>query len=798
MPNRDVYSSKPAALRDFGGGWNVTDNEYNTASRFQTVSDNVVVGTDNAIGPRFGYKLFADLKRGTVTRKTGNVTYQTFNASPVLRINKNAHGHAAGDHVTVSSLGGAIANIPDQPSGVYGIRTVDVNWFEIVLRANATANATSGSLNFQYDHDNHVLGGSILEAAYFQGYLLIFSDIGEIASISSTAITRIWDVSKSNALAGNPIGWRKQTDEVTLSHVSFDTFKQSLLVVNGKNNDKPIDINLMRTPIVEYLVDPATSSNSFVYSAEFILSFDGYVLLVNSNNTSTTSTNTDTTVDISARGTSGVFVGNPSPDDAVQIDLGRITQTIEPRITGVSTIRNKVFIGFYDSAMLGTLGTYNGTVHEPQFDDQVPQHGTINHRVISNLGNDLLMCDYAGVPAFSQSQIASTITPQRISQLIDPELNKHLSRLSPNTLRYNAFSVFAPRDHQYMLFIPKFDSASVFLGADVPFYIPADLAVNNQILVNVPNHTVSVGDFVTISGASSFTGLNAGQVNGTREVVGIVNADYIIIQLDVTPTATGTSGGGYPVTFTPVSDETLGYIFTVNPALRIRRWTRFRHLNWICGTVSREGRVFFCTADRVYQFGGSDNPYYGDGVNDYDYASYTQAFTYAEGDTVYDSTTLTTYRCLESYISVEATFAAERVTNDTYWEVYLGEEIEWAAETPWSDFGDRQSVKSNKAIRIDATGSAGFTMETFVDSIYWDLSDYTRAPSTSMDFVGKDAGGYGAGTQNYGTGRRTKEQFGYTYPFRCMIAKVRISGSTKLPLRISGIFFLYQKGSSIR
>ena len=798
MPNRDVYSAQPAALRDFSGGWNVTDNEYNTASRFQTVSDNVVVGTDNAIGPRFGYKLYADLKGGTETREAGSVTFTTTNNSPVLRVNKNAHGHSAGDHVTITAISGTIANIPDQPSGCYGIVAVDTNWFEIVLRANATATATSGSLTFQYDHDDHILGGNILESAYFQGYIIIFSDIGEIVAISSSAITRIWDVAKSAALSGAPFGWRQQAGEVPLSHVSFDTFKQSLLVVNGKNNDKPLDIDLTRTPIVEFLVDPATSSNSFVYSAEFILSFDGYVLLVNSNNTSTTSTNTDTTVDISARGTSGVFVGNPSPDDAVQIDLGRITQTIEPRITGVSTIRNKVFIGFYDSAMLGTLGTYVGSVHEPQFDDQVPQHGTINHRVISNLGNDLLMCDYAGIPAFSQSQIASTITPQRISQLIDPAINAHLARLSPDTLRYKAFSVFAPRDHQYMLFIPKFDSASVFTGADVPFYIPADLAANNQILVNVPNHTVSRGDFVTISGATGFTGLTAGQINGTREVVAVVNSDYIIIQLNVTPTATGTSGGGYPVTFTPVSDETIGYVFTVNPALRIRRWTRFRDLNWVCGTVSREGRVFFCTANRVYQFGGSDNPYYGDGVNDYDYASYSAGFTYAEGDRVYDSTTLTTYECLESYISVEATFAAERVTNDTKWTPYFGEDIVWESETPWSDFGDRQAVKNNKQIRIDATGSAGFTLETFVDSIYWDLDDYTRAPSTSMDFVGKDAGGFGAGTQNYGTGRRTKEQFAYTYPFRCMIAKVRMSGSTKLPLKISGIFFLYQKGSSIR
>ena len=81
MPRGKAGNLSVASLRDFGGGWNVADAEYNLASRFLTVADNVTVGIDNAISPRAGYAYFLDFYDGVVSPSvniTANV--QTFTA----------------------------------------------------------------------------------------------------------------------------------------------------------------------------------------------------------------------------------------------------------------------------------------------------------------------------------------------------------------------------------------------------------------------------------------------------------------------------------------------------------------------------------------------------------------------------------------------------------------------------------------------------------------------------------------------------------------------------------------------
>lgn len=793
---------KTASIRDFSGGWNASDSPYNLATKFQTASDNVVIGVNNAITPRFGYKIEYNFKDGTATALTPPVGYTvtTTVGAFVVTFTWTNHPFQSGDHITLSAtttVGGIVLN------GVYGVIKTGANTFDIIARSPATANSSTASLALGITRDTHLLAGDIVEITSFQGNMVVIDALGEIVSrnLITKLNTKIWDVYRARLLPGSPVGWRRQlganNTETALTLISFDTFKQSLLMSNGYQNDKPIDISFTRTagPVVQFLQDPATSSNSFVYPCDHIQSFDSYVLLYRSNNTTTTGSNTSTTVDISAVGTSGVFVGNSNPDDAVQIDVGRASRTTDPTITGVATLRDRVVVTFYDTAMLGKLGIYSQgatPVHDPDFSDQIPQHGALNRRVIANLGNDLLMCDYVGVPAYSQSVSSGVLVPDRVSQLIEPVLNTHLGRMKSETLKNKVFAVYNIRDRQYMLTIPKFDDNYLIPCAADAIILPEDLVALNQALIVAANHQLSVGDKVKVLNTSGVN--NAAFALATLVVIAAPTPDTIVVQCPTNPGIAGTSGQASHVQ--PINDENIVYVFSYSPQLRIRRWTRFRGLMFSAGTVSRDGKVYFTKDGSVYEFGTTNNPIYGDAVNEWDVA-WTNNTLYSPGTRVYDSVDGSIWTVSEPYTSNNTSgFAAERA-GTAPWVRYTGKDIVWSVDTPWSSLGDRNAVKQGINLTVDAQGSAPFSVSVFTDSVEY-AEDNTSSPQTSMRFVGVDAPGYGVGTQQFGGGRRIREERNFAFPFRCRLAKFRLSGSTTAKVVISGLHVLYQRGSIMR
>lgn len=764
---------KTASVRDFSGGLNLTDNPYNLASKYQMVSDNVIVGPDGALSPRMGYQFIGNLRNGTVTQHTNPpiTSVQFFSSSSRVRMIWTAHGMT--DLWTINfKTPIQIGSVAVNPliSGAFSVDVIDANTFEIYTRQSATAASTNTTLPAfgSVERSTHILPGNILEMAFFQGSLVIFDDIGNIVAVrdlsGTLTIERIWDAAHAAATVNAPAPWRGAADGTRIRHISYATFKQTLLAVNGRLFDKPLEINFQRpngTAPVQYLVDPALTTNANVYAADLIQAFDGYVLLHASNNTSLTTNLTITSVDISAKNTSGVFVGNPNPDDAVNIDLGRASQTVEPRITGVSYIRNKVFIAFPDSAMLGTLGLYNADIHEPDFSDQVPQHGALNHRVIQNIGNDLFMCDYAGIPAFSQSLQSGVIAPERLSQLIYPELNRHLSRLSQDTLRYKIWSLYSVRDRMYMLFVPKFDSASVRTSTGEVAFVVTDFRADQEIIIQLPNHGVSAGDYVNIVITGwACAGLAVGDVAGVRRVVAVIDDNNILVKVGAIPTVDGAIGTCTTLTATPVDDESICYAYQYNPTLRIRRWTRFRGWYFIAGTTSNDGRVFLADREgRLWRMGTIDRPVYADQVG---------------------------------------------YTTDDPEHPLSGIAIPWVAETPWSDFADRIAMKVGEHATFDVEGFGKFEFTLFVDNIHDDKATYTLSPAASTfvatvpTYYGEDANAFGAGAQTYGMGRRAREQVNYHFPFRCKLAKMRFQGNAKEYLRIIAVTLSYKKGSIYR
>ena len=189
-------------------GLNVADEEYNLASRFLTVADNITIGIDNAISPRAGSAYFVDFYDGTVSASvdiTANV--QTFTAG-YIHLTITGHPFNSGDHITISGMS-TIDGIPiTDLNSVHGVIKVDANTIRIQTRTTGTAGVTA-SKSYSYVRDTHTLGGNIIECAFFQNYVIVFSNIGEIARVHYTTgvKSKIWNIALAAATSGAPRGW---------------------------------------------------------------------------------------------------------------------------------------------------------------------------------------------------------------------------------------------------------------------------------------------------------------------------------------------------------------------------------------------------------------------------------------------------------------------------------------------------------------------------------------------------------------------------------------------------------------
>ena len=119
--------------------------------------------------------------------------------------------------------------------------------------------------------------------------------------------------------------------------------------------------------------------------------------------------------------------------------------------------------------------------------------------------------------------------------------------------------------------------------------------------------------------------------------------------------------------------------------------------------------------------------------------------------------------------------------------------IEYQWELPWADFDQRANEKHTRYIQLDTAGTSKFTLQMFVDQIYKIQGLLT--PNVALEFTAGDQGGYGGGSQSYGAGRNTSDQRLYDWPSRGKLFKLRFQGETTEPLRVIAVTILYQNGS---
>ena len=810
-------------VRDFGGGLNVVDSEQNLTSRFSPIFDNMVTYTDRRAGPRFGYEMWLKLKQGQERSGSASGTVRTALDSNVLTFKQTAHGYASGDHLELSGFTDVpgISGIPAaEVNRVHSIRRViDADNFEIVVMSTADVTGVSGVLNWNYKYDNHALGGVPIECTYFANYILLWTSTGEILRIDRfKVVERIWDQRIAFVVDPSLPGWT-QTE-----FVAHDIFGKELICSNG--HDKPLTIDFNRTVPNNNLVQYALDLIDGAYTNAFIPAFDA----CKSSFRYFTVHDTDaqeypdhqTEIRVSARDTFMVFQGTTNPQDSTDIDMSKIAASPEQTVRGFATIKDTILVISPTTTTMLKYGQYTtDEAHDPIPIDTLNGFGTNAPRTIVEIGSDVFMVDFNGVPSAKLSTISNAVIPERVSNYIETMMARHIGRLRKETMRLHAFGFYDGKNRAVHFYLPKFDEQNSYTMTDDPFYFDLDMAQSEDtkqtLILRYDAHLLEVDDQIDISGATGFSTITADNINGRRRVVSVLSENYLLVSIGqdlpasepITTMVTG--GGGNNVNIKPVNDGTVGYIYHYVPQLKLTAWSRFKTrprqktptvqewLRFNCGCSTLEGRCFLFTPDGyVMRYGSADSPVYADWYKMYDYPSWMSGKSYVKGDRVYDSHTDLVFLCLEDVTTSAPTFEDARLAEPDSWEEYRGEPIDFAWELPWSDFGQRQNTKALRFIHLDANGLAEFTVETFADNIYKDAATGKLMPARSITFVPNEAGAYGAGQQVYGAGRRTREQRLWQVPVKCKILKLRLTGQTTQSLSISAISMLYQKGSVVR
>lgn len=283
---------------------------------------------------------------------------------------------------------------------------------------------------------------SVVNLEYFGSALIAVMSNGEIIRVlGDGSAALIWSTAIAALLAGAPAAW-SATD-----FASFEQFNNKLIICNGVN--KPLIVN--SSLVVDYLKDLATSSNLNTPTAKYVTSCNGFLVMagdpIHPNR-----------VHISARYTSGTWYGDPAPNDGTYVDVGTSLRNASI-IKGVRAFRDKLIVAYAEGTVIGTLGAYNslGTVHQPTFSDTVELYGSIAHRSMLSYGDDMLMMDTVGIPSLKRTVFTGTIRPERVSDMIDPEVSELINNLTGLSQENRCFSLFDQKEGRFMFFIPNDD-----------------------------------------------------------------------------------------------------------------------------------------------------------------------------------------------------------------------------------------------------------------------------------------------------------------------------------------------------
>lgn len=282
----------------------------------------------------------------------------------------------------------------------------------------------------------------IINCYYFANALIAVGKNGVVQAANGQGIViTLWNDEIAATLDGNPAGW-----STGLEFCSFAVFNNDLIICNGIDKPLIVDVTLR----CQYLYDLGSNSNINTPVGRYVTTGARYTIIAGDPIE-------PSILHISAQNTSGTWVGDPAPNDAITFDIGTYVSD-NSIIKGIAFFRDKLIVAVEKEIVVIVIGNYDDSspaVHVPVVEDVIPNHGSISHRAIQSLGDDMLFCDIVGVPSVARALFTEQIKPDRVSQLIDPAIQARIDRLSEAALEDRVFSVYNRREGQYMLFVPN-------------------------------------------------------------------------------------------------------------------------------------------------------------------------------------------------------------------------------------------------------------------------------------------------------------------------------------------------------
>ena len=287
----------------------------------------------------------------------------------------------------------------------------------------------------------------IINCEYFNNHIIAVGRNGKLVSIDGSGrVILIWDDERANALAGSPDGW------TTTVFASFAVFNGELIVCNGVNKPLIIDSNLN----CQYLKDLADDTNANTPIARFVVAHGRYLVMAGS-----LAVGEEDFLFISNTDTSGTWVGDSAPNDSVILSLGSRVPAGSHTIKGLVRFRDNLMVMFEDAVLPGTLAVFTDDVHTPTFRDAFENVGSVSHRIIQTVGEDMFFGDINGISSVKRALFTGNVSTKRNSELIDPAFQKEMAGLNSTiTLEDEVWSLWDSSSYNYMVFIPDATSAS--------------------------------------------------------------------------------------------------------------------------------------------------------------------------------------------------------------------------------------------------------------------------------------------------------------------------------------------------
>lgn len=292
---------------------------------------------------------------------------------------------------------------------------------------------------------------NIVNIAYFKQHIVSVLTDGTITKTDNTGTTTvIWDEGIGLALTGSPGGWNNN-----VTHADFSEFRGKLIVVNGQ--DRPVIIDSSFD--VDYLQDLATGNNINTPISRYVTTVSNYLVMGGV-------TNDETSIYISATGTSGTWPGDDPPNDAISFDVGAYTGQSGSEIKGIGNFKNFLVIFFANFSVVLQLGSFSdGNVHEPAVIDTYTNLGTINSKTILATDTDLLFASNTGVASAEKNVFGGTLSTSILSNDLGDEYSQTIGLVASDddksfivhdTLSKTIFYLFHKGDGSVKTFAMKY------------------------------------------------------------------------------------------------------------------------------------------------------------------------------------------------------------------------------------------------------------------------------------------------------------------------------------------------------